>query len=479
MSDIKSLFPENDQITKIITKISKIADKTKTETYLVGGVIRDRLLGRDTTDIDITVIGSGIEFAEQLAAHLDIKRVVKYEKFGTALLPYNNFTIEVATARSEKYEDDSRKPEVEIGNLEDDLKRRDFTINALAMPLNSGNMYQLIDFYNGLQDLNNGIIKTPLDPIETFSEDPLRMLRAIRFATQLGFYIDDLTFHSISEVKERIKIISQERITEELVKIIMTRRKPSQGFYLLDKCGLLEIILPDIDKMKGVDQKGEYHHKDVFYHTMQVLDNVAEESRSFKLRFTALVHDIAKPQTKEFVKGKGWTFHGHELLGPEMIKRLCKQMKLPNKVRDYAIKLTRLHLRPIALAKEGVTDSAVRRLLVEIEDDLDDLMILCKADITSSNPDRVQRYLNNFKRVEKRIEEVKERDKLRKFQSPVRGDEIMDYFDLDPGPAIGYIKSKIENAILDGDIPNDHQAAYQYMVKHADDFREKIIKKFK
>ena len=479
MSSIKALFPEEDKLTKIIKRISVVADRTEIETYLVGGVIRDRIMGRETNDIDIAVVGNGIDFAVQLANEIGLNKVVKYEKFGTAMIPYHNYTIEVATARSEEYEDDSRKPEVEAGSLEEDLKRRDFTINALAMPLNSDRIFELIDFYNGLQDLNNGIIKTPLEPQETFSEDPLRMLRAVRFATQLGFYIDEETFNAINEVKERISIISQERITEELVKIITARRKPSHGFKLLDKSGLLAIILPDIENLKGVDQKGDYHHKDVYYHTMQVLDNIAEETRDFKLRFTALVHDIAKPQTKEFKEGKGWTFYGHELLGPQMIKRLCRQLKLPNKVRDYAMKMTRLHLRPIALAKDGVTDSAVRRLLVEVEDDLEDLMTLCRADITSSNPDRVERYLNNFKRVEEFIAEVRERDKLRKFQSPVRGDEIMDYFDLEPGPAVGFIKNKIEDAILDGDIPNEYEAAYQYMENNSDQFEQEISEKFK
>lgn len=479
MSSIKALFPDEDKLTKIIKRISVVADRTEIETYLVGGVIRDRIMGRETNDIDIAVVGNGIDFAVQLADEIGLNKVVKYEKFGTAMIPYHNYTIEVATARSEEYEDDSRKPEVEAGSLEEDLKRRDFTINALAMPLNSDRIFELIDFYDGLQDLNNGIIKTPLEPQQTFSEDPLRMLRAVRFATQLGFYIDEETFNAINEVKERISIISQERITEELVKIITARRKPSHGFKLLDKSGLLAIILPDIENLKGVDQKGEYHHKDVYYHTMQVLDNIAEETRDFKLRFTALVHDIAKPQTKEFKEGKGWTFYGHELLGPQMIKRLARQLKLPNKVRDYAMKLTRFHLRPIALAKDGVTDSAVRRLLVEVEDDLEDLMTLCRADITSSNPDRVERYLNNFKRVEEFIAEVREGDKLRKFQSPVRGDEIMDYFDLEPGPAVGFIKNKIENAILDGDIPNEYEAAYQYMENNSDQFEQEISEKFK
>lgn len=479
MSKIKSLFPEANKITKIIEQISKAADTTGTETYLVGGVIRDRLLGRETNDIDITVVGSGIDFADKLAQFMKIEKVVKYEKFGTAMIPYGDYTIEVATARSEKYDDDSRKPEVEAGSLEEDLKRRDFTINALAMPLNSERIYELIDFYNGLQDLSNGVIKTPLEPEETFSEDPLRMLRAIRFATQLGFYIENKTFQAISQVKERIKIISQERITEEFVKMMKTRRKPSLGFKLLDKSGLLGIILPDIENLKGVDQKGQHHHKNVYHHTLQVLDNVAEVSDDFKLRFTALVHDIAKPQTKEFVAEKGWTFHGHELLGPEMIKRLCRELKLPNKVRDFAMKLTRLHLRPIALAKEGVTDSAVRRLLVEVEDDLDDLMTLCRADITTGNPQRLEQYLNNFQRVEEHIQKVKERDKLRKFQSPVDGDEIMDYFDLSPGPEVGYIKNSIEDAILDGEIPNEYESAYEYMENHAAEFRKKIREKFK
>ena len=478
MTKIKSLLKDRDKLHNLVQSISEVVQETGLEAYLVGGVVRDLFLDRATKDIDIAVHGDGIEFAEQLAAHLKKGRVVKYEEFGTAMVPINGFTIEVATARSEQYGADSRKPEVKKGNMEDDMKRRDFTINALAMSLNPDNIYELIDVFNGMQDLKKGLIRTPLDPIETFSEDPLRILRAIRFATQLGFYIQDETFEAISEVKDRIEIISQERITEELKKIIKSDRSPSLGFKLMDKCGLLEIILPDIADLKGTDQKGKYHHKNVFYHTMEVLDNVAEKSNSFKLRFTALVHDVAKPQTKEFVEDKGWTFHGHEVLGVKMIDRICRDLKLPNEVREYSKKLTRLHLRPIALASEEVTDSAIRRLLIEVEDDLDDLMILCRSDITSNNPDKVKRYNENFDRVIEKIKTVQERDKLRKFQSPVRGDEIMDFFDLEPGPAVGYIKDNIEEAILDGEIPNEYEAAYNYMVENEAQFRDKIAEKY-
>ncbi|RKY54847.1 MAG: tRNA nucleotidyltransferase [Candidatus Neomarinimicrobiota bacterium] len=469
MAFLELLFPDDDPITKILRRIANIADRVSVKVYLVGGMIRDRILGYPTKDIDITVIGNGmetrlgIEFARQIANSFRLKKVLEYPKFGTAMVPYHDIVIEVATARSEKYKDDSRKPTVSGSGLKEDLARRDFTINALAMSLNNENLFQLTDYFEGLKDLDAGIIRTPLDPITTFSEDPLRMLRAIRFATQFGFKIEEKTFRAISKVKDRMEIISQERITDELTKIINIPDKPSRGFYLMKESGLLNVILPEISDMNGVDQRNGFHHKDVFRHSLQVLDNVSSVSNKFELRFTALVHDIAKPLTKKYIEDKGWTFHGHEELGAKMIKQLCKRLKMPNKVMEYAAKLTRLHLRPIAIANEGVTDSAVRRLIVEAEDDIDDLINLCRADITSKNLRKITEYMKNFDRVVKRIAEVQEKDKLRAFQSPVRGDEIMKYCVLKPGPRVGYIKKAIEEAILQGEIPNTYEAAKEYL----------------
>ncbi len=477
MPELSDFFTKNDKRLTLLRKIGQVADQEGYAAYLVGGAIRDQFLGRHTQDIDITVEGNGIEFAHLIAKTLGIKKVIEYTKFGTAMLPYYQMQIEIATARSENYAPNSRKPQVTQSDLIADLARRDFTINAMAMSINEDTFFQLIDHYGGLQDLNQGIIRTPLEPRITFAEDPLRMLRGIRFATQLNFEIEQETFTAIPDVRDRMAIISQERITEELIKILKSAQKPSCGFLLMDRCGLLEIILPEIAQMKGLDQKSDFHHKDVFRHSLQVLDNVAEMSDKLELRFTALVHDIAKPHTKKFIEGHGWTFYGHELLGAKMIKRLSRRLKLPNKLRDYAMKLTRLHLRPIALAEEGVTDSAVRRLLVDVGDDLTDLITLCRADITTKNPQKASQYQANFDRVERLIEKVRERDKMRAFQSPVKGDEIMSYFDLEPGPAVGYIKNEIEEAILDGKIDNTHADARAYMETHKDHFLEKIQEK--
>lgn len=468
MAFLELLFPDDDPITKILSRIGKIAERNKTPVYLVGGAIRDRILGHTTKDIDLTVVGNGIEFARAVAHSLRLKKVLEYPRFGTAMIHYRDTIIEVATARSEQYTDNSRKPNVSRGSLYEDLARRDFTINALAMSLNTKNFYELFDYFQGLHDLNAGIIRTPLDPLITFSEDPLRMLRAVRFATQLGFSIEDETFRAIAKVKERIAIVSQERITEELTKIIKIPHKPSRAFQLLKSCGLLSLIFPEIADLDGVDQKNGYHHKDVFLHSLQVLDNIAEVTEKFELRFTALIHDIAKPQTKRYIKGKGWTFYGHEELGARMVKPLCRRLKLPNKVAEYAEKLVRLHLRPIAIADEGVTDSAVRRLCVEAGEELDDLITLCRADITSKNPSKVREYMSNFDRVVAKIVEVEEKDRLRAFQSPVRGDEIMQICNLEPGPAVGYIKSNIEEAILSGEIENSYEAAKMYLMSHKD-----------
>ena len=376
MAFLALLFPDGDPVTKIIQRVAKVAAREAVPAYLVGGAVRDRILGRPTKDIDIMVIGDGIAFARELARSFRLKRVIEYPRFGTAMVPYHELLIEVATARTERYASDSRKPTVRQGELHEDLARRDFTINALAMSLNSEDMFSLTDHYGGLKDLDAGIIRTPLDAVTTFSEDPLRMLRAIRFAGQLGFRIESRTLAAIDKVKERLKIISQERITDELVKMILVPEKPSRGFQLLRQSGLLELVLPEIAALQGVDQKNGYHHKDVFAHTLQVLDNIAQVSERLDLRFTALVHDIAKPRTKRYVEGKGWTFHGHEELGTHMIRRLCRRLKLPNKLTEFAVHLTRLHLRPIAIAEESVTDSAVRRLIVEAGDNLEDLIHL-------------------------------------------------------------------------------------------------------
>jgi poly(A) polymerase len=466
MAFLELLFPSEDPITKILLRIAKLAEQKKIRVYLVGGAIRDRILGHSGKDIDITVLGDGIEFARMIAHSLRLKKIIEYPRFGTALVPYHDTLVEVATARTEKYAENSRKPDVTEGNLHGDLSRRDFTINALAMSLNSDSLFELTDFFDGLKDLDAGIIRTPLDPITTFSEDPLRMLRAIRLSTQLGFRIEAKTFHAIAKVKNRMAIISQERITEELVKILKVPQNPSRAFYLLKECGLLEIILPEIAALDGVDQKNGYHHKDVLRHSLQVLDNIASVSQKFELRLTALLHDIAKPQTKKYIAGKGWTFYGHEELGAQMATILCQRLKLPNKVIDYTTQMIRLHLRPIAIADEGVTDSAVRRLCVNAGEHLDDLITLCRADITSKNPRKVAEYTANFDRVVAKIAEVEEKDRLRAFQSPVRGDEIMQICQLSPGPAVGHIKSAIEEAILTGEIPNTHEAARSYLEAH-------------
>jgi len=466
MAFLELLFPSEDPITKILRRIAKIADHKQIKAYLVGGVIRDRILGHQTKDIDVTVIGNGIEFAKAIAHSFRLKKVLEYPRFGTAMVPYHDIVIEVATARSEKYENNSRKPSVREANLYEDLSRRDFTVNTLAMSLNEDSLFQFTDYFEGLKDLDAGLIRTPLDPVTTFSEDPLRMLRAIRFASQLSFRIEDETFRTISKVKDRMEIISQERITEELTKILKVPQKPSRAFYLMEESGLLEIILPEIARLDGVDQRNGYHHKDVFRHSLQVLDNISKATDKFELRFTALVHDIAKPQTKKYIDGKGWTFYGHEELGARMVKRLAQRLKMPNKVMDYAEKMTRLHLRPIAIAEEGVTASAVRRLCVDAGDYIEDLITLCRADITSKNPRKVAEFTANFDRVVDKITEVEEKDRLRAFQSPVRGDEIMKLCKLPPGPAVGYIKSAIEEAILSGEIPNNYDAAKLYLKSH-------------
>lgn len=452
---------------EILTQISKIARENKIEVYAVGGYVRDSLLNKQVKDIDFVVIGDGVKFAKLLKKKLRAGGFVKFERFGTAMIQYNDHRLEFVGARSETYLPDSRKPLVQTADLTADLRRRDFTINALLMHIDEENFGKIFDPLNGRADLEQRIIRTPLAPEETFFDDPLRIMRAIRFATQLNFAIETQTFSALSKMRERLKIISQERITEELIKIL-NASQPSVGFKLMSDSGVLETILPEIDAMKGIEQREDFHHKDVFYHTIKVIDNVAQMREDLPLRFVALVHDIGKPRTKQFKEGIGWTFYGHDEVGARMIPPFCRKLKLPNDLAKYTEKLVRLHLRPIALAEEEVTDSAVRRLVVQAGDELDDLMILCRADITSGNPQRVQKHLENFDLLLKRIQEVNEKDALCAFQSPVRGDEIMEICHLNPGPMVGKLKLMIEEAILEGIIPYDHSAALEYLITNKD-----------
>lgn len=471
----KLTLNKSKQPDKVILQIADIAPQNGFEIFLVGGFVRDRLMGKECNDIDISVIGDAVKFAELIAKEFKTKLSAVYKKFGTALLVLDDIKIEFASAREESYTEDSRKPEVEFSDLDHDLSRRDFTVNALAVSLNESNHGEIIDMFGGMSDLNNKLLKTPLDPAKTFDDDPLRMLRAVRFASQLDFNIDQNTFEAIGEMKERLRIspgkqgvVSQERITDEFLKILQSQ-KPSIGLKSLQKSGLMEIIFPEVYALEGVDQRKDFHHKDVFYHTLQVIDNISQNTDNMWLRFAALMHDIAKPPTKKFVEGTGWTFHGHEELGARWQKKIFTRMKLPFDKLEYVEKLIRLHLRPIALAEENVTDSAIRRLIFEAGDDIEDLMTLCRADITSKDPDKVKKYLGNFARVEKRIAQVEERDKIRNFQSPVRGEEIMKICNIPPSREVGIIKSKIEEAILDGLIPNEYEAALEYLYKIKDE----------
>ncbi len=452
----------------IFRQISQVADGLGLECYVVGGYVRDLFLQRPSKDIDVVVVGSGIRMAEALAEKLGKgAHVSVFRNFGTAQLKWRDTEVEFVGARRESYTHDSRKPVVEDGTLEDDQNRRDFTINALAICLNQARYGELVDPFGGLDDLREKNIRTPLDPDVTFSDDPLRMMRAIRFATQLKFYIDDDTFESLCRMKDRIAIISRERIADELNKILLSPQ-PSRGFIDLERSGLLELIFPELAALQGVETKNGRAHKDNFYHTLEVVDNVARTSDNLWLRWAALLHDIGKPVTKRWDPRAGWTFHNHNYVGEKMIPSLFRKMKLPmNEKMKYVQKLVGLHMRPIVIADEEVTDSAVRRLLFEAGDDIDDLMVLCEADITSKNSERKRRFLDNFRLVRQKLKDLEERDRIRNFQPPVDGEEIMRTFHLPPCAQVGQLKSAIKDAILDGIIPNEHEAARTYMMQKA------------
>ena len=449
---------------KFIVSAKELADELNFSVYLVGGFVRDIILNRARNDIDFLVIGDVKLYSQKFANKLGIENVVIYKNFGTANFNYDNINFEFVAARKESYKRDSRKPEVEQGTFLEDISRRDFTINTLALSINRNNFGEVVDTYNGIDDIKRKIIRTPINPLLTFDDDPLRILRAYRFASELNFSVYESVNVAANKLKDRLEIVSQERITDEFMKIIASP-VPSVGLKLLYNTGVMEVIFPEVANLAGVDQRNEYHHKDVFFHTCEVVDNISQNTDNNFLRLAALLHDIAKPQTKKFVDGTGWTFHGHEELGARKVKPIFRKLKLPFNKINYVEKLIRLHLRPIALAKEEVTDSAIRRLIVAAGDDLEDLITLCRADITSKNPDKVNKYLQNYENVMNKVRDVKEKDKLRAFQSPVKGETIMEVCNLKPSKKVGEIKTAIEEAILNGEIGNTFEEAYEYLIK--------------
>jgi poly(A) polymerase len=451
---------------KIFQVISEIVSEKNLQCFVIGGYVRDLLLQRPSKDIDIVVVGNGIDLAKALAVRLGRKgRISVYRNFGTAMLRYDDLEIEFVGARKESYRADSRKPSVENGTISDDQNRRDFTINALAVSLNRETYGELFDPFNGLQDLEMKIIRTPLDPDITYSDDPLRMMRAIRFSAQLGFKIEERSLEAIKHNRERIEIISRERIIDELNKIVLSP-KPSAGFYLLEKTGLLELVFPEFDRMKGVAVMEKIRHKDNFIHTLQVLDKLSEKTDNLWLRWAAIMHDIAKPLTRKYIQGHGWTFYGHEFVGSKLVPEIFRKLHLPlGPGMRYVQKLVLLHLRPIALVEEEVTDSAIRRLLFEAGDDIDDLMMLCEADITSKNDEKVKLYLGNFQQVRQKLKEIEDKDAVRNFQPPVDGELIMKTFNIGPCREVGIIKNTIKEAILEGAIQNNYEEAYGLMME--------------
>ncbi len=456
--------------SEIFNQIKEVTEREKVEAYLIGGYVRDIILERPLkNDIDIMVIGDGPLFATKVAAKLGIEHVNIFKTFGTAHFVYKGLNLEFVGARKESYDLLSRKPFVQNGTFMDDIMRRDFTINTLAISLNKNNFADLIDTLNGIDDIKNKIIKTPLNPEETFSDDPLRILRAFRFASQLNFSVDESILKAAEKMAERLMIVSQERITEEFLKIINSP-VPSVGLIYLYQTGVMKVIFPEVHMLGGVEQRQDYHHKDVFYHTCKVIDNISKVTDNTWLRIAALLHDIAKPATKKFYEGIGWTFHGHEELGAKMVKGIFRKMRFPFNHIDYVTKLVRLHLRPMALVDENVTDSAIRRLIVQAGEDLDDLITLCRADITSHNPEKVDKFLENYEIVVRKIKEVEEKDRLRLFKCPVDGQTIMQVCNLKPSKLVGEIKDAIEEAILEGKIPNEFDAAYNYLLQIKDNY---------
>ena len=468
MKNIKKTLNQSvyKKINTLCILAGELGEVENIKVYIVGGVVRDLILGREVQDIDLMVDGDGIFFAKKLASKIGVKKIVPFKKFGTAFIPNKSIQIEVASSRAEQYDLKSRSPsKIVFTNIEEDLKRRDFKINAMAVDINPNQYGDLYDPFNGINDLNKKILCTPLDPDKTFSDDPLRMMRAAYFASKLNFKIDNNCRQSIKQNADRIKIVSWERIRDEFIKILNTP-KPSIGLVILQKTGLMKTVFPEIHVMYNMDQSPEWHHKDIFAHTLQVVDNAAELTNKMEIRFAALVHDIAKPNTRKIDPKKGYTFHGHDAIGERMMNKVGKRMKLSNKLLNYLKKLTLLHLRPIALVKSEVSDSAVRRLIVAAGDELKDLMTLCRADITTKNAKMVKKYLNNFNIVEQKIDTVLDKDSAEKFQSPIRGKEIMKIFGLSEGREIGLIKKFVEEAILDGEINNTYEDAKKYLANY-------------